>query len=56
MEPSRYYGQHGYLAHHDEMCGMLFARGAGIRRSRPAEMTATDVAPLAARWLGIDLR
>jgi predicted AlkP superfamily pyrophosphatase or phosphodiesterase len=54
-EPSRYYGQHGYLANHDEMCGMLFARGAGIRKTRGGEVPATAVAPMVARWLGIDL-
>ena len=54
-EPSRYYGQHGYLASHDEMCGMLFARGAGIRKTRRGEMAATSVAPMVARGLGIDL-
>ena len=54
-EPSRYYGQHGYLASHDEMCGMLFARGAGIKKSRRGEISATAVAPMIARWLGFDL-
>ena len=54
-EPSRYYGQHGYLASHDEMCGMLFARGAGIKRTRLGEVAATDVAPMIARWLGFEL-
>ena len=56
LEPSRYYGQHGYLAHHDEMCGMLFARGAGIKRTRRAEMPVTAVAPMVASSLGIDLQ
>lgn len=53
---SRYYGQHGYLAHHDAMCGMLYARGAGIPSRRLAEVPATDVAPMVARWLGFELR
>ena len=54
-EPSRYYGQHGYLASHDEMCGMLFARGAGIGKTRGGEIPATAVAPMVARWLGFEL-
>ncbi len=54
-EPSRYYGQHGYLAAHDEMCGMLFARGAGIKKNRRGEIPATAVAPMVARWLGFEM-
>jgi predicted AlkP superfamily phosphohydrolase/phosphomutase len=53
--PSRYYGQHGFLAHHDAMCGMLFARGAGIKKKRVDELPATAVAPLVAQLLGITL-
>jgi predicted AlkP superfamily phosphohydrolase/phosphomutase len=55
LEPSRYYGQHGFLASHDAMCGVLFARGAGIKRTRLGEVAATDVAPMVARWLGFEL-
>jgi predicted AlkP superfamily phosphohydrolase/phosphomutase len=55
LAPSRYYGQHGYLASHDEMCGMLFARGAGIERRRLGEVAAVSVAPMVARWLGFEL-
>ena len=55
LEPSRYYGQHGFLASHDEMCGMLFARGAGVQRTHLGEIQVTEVAPMVARWLGIDL-
>jgi predicted AlkP superfamily phosphohydrolase/phosphomutase len=55
LEPSRYYGQHGFLASYDEMCGMLFARGAGIKRTRMGEVQATSVAPMVARWLGFEL-
>ncbi len=55
IEPSRYYGQHGFLAAHDEMCGMLFARGVGIQRTRIDEVPVTDVAPMIARWLGFEL-
>ena len=55
LEPSRYYGQHGFLASHDEMCGVLFARGAGIKKKRFGEVEATMVAPMIARWLGFEL-
>jgi predicted AlkP superfamily phosphohydrolase/phosphomutase len=54
LEPSRYYGQHGYLASHDGMCGMLFARGAGLERRRLAEVPVTAIAPTLARWLGFE--
>ncbi|MEJ2580198.1 MAG: alkaline phosphatase family protein [Acidobacteriota bacterium] len=54
LEPSRYYGQHGFLASHDEMCGMLFARGAGIEKARLGEIHLTEVAPMVARWLGFE--
>ncbi len=56
IAPTSYYGQHGYLAAHNAMCGMLFARGAGVRRRQLDELAATDVAPLVAAWLGFDLR
>ena len=55
LEPSRYYGQHGFLASHDEMCGVLFARGAGIKKKRFGEVGATEVAPMVASWLGFEL-
>jgi predicted AlkP superfamily phosphohydrolase/phosphomutase len=55
LEPSRHYGMHGFLASHDEMCGVLFARGAGIKKRRFGEVEATAVAPMIARWLGFDL-
>ncbi len=55
LEPSRYYGQHGFLASHDEMCGVLFARGVGIKKKRLGEVEATSVAPMVARWLGFEL-
>jgi predicted AlkP superfamily phosphohydrolase/phosphomutase len=55
LEPSRYYGQHGFLASHDEMCGVLFARGAGIKKTRFGEVGATEVAPMVASWLGFEL-
>jgi len=56
IAPSSYYAQHGYLARHDSMCGMLFARGAGIPRRQLPELAATEVAPMVARWLGFELR
>jgi predicted AlkP superfamily phosphohydrolase/phosphomutase len=55
LEPSLYYGQHGFLAAHDEMCGMLFARGAGIKRKRMGEVQTPVVAPMVARWLGFEV-
>ena len=55
ITPSRYYGQHGFLASHDEVCGMLFARGLGIKKKRADELPATAVAPLVAQLLGITL-
>ena len=55
ITPSRYYGQHGFLASHDEVCGMLFARGVGIKKKRADELPATAVAPLVAQLLGITL-
>jgi predicted AlkP superfamily phosphohydrolase/phosphomutase len=56
IEPSRYYGQHGYLAHHDAMCGVFAARGTGVPKLRRAELDVTEVAPLVAGWLGFELR
>ncbi len=53
ISPSRYYGQHGYLASHDALCGMLFARGGGIRPRRVEEMQGIQVAPLVKEWLGL---
>jgi hypothetical protein len=55
IEPTRYYGQHGNLAAHDELCGMLFIRGVGIKRRRADELPATAVAPLVAQLLGVTL-
>ena len=54
--PSSTYGQHGYLASHNAMCGVLFARGAGVVPAELEELPATEVAPLVARWLGFELR
>jgi len=54
IEPSRYYGQHGYLADHRAMDGILYARGVGVRPGT-GEMRTTEVAPLVASWLGFGL-
>lgn len=43
IEATKFYGQHGYLSHHPEMHGVLFARGAGIGRRKLDEMRLTDV-------------
>ncbi|MCP4899363.1 MAG: hypothetical protein GY906_20555 [bacterium] len=43
VEATKFYGQHGYLSHHPEMHGVLFARGAGVKKRRVDEMPATDV-------------
>jgi len=42
--PSRYYGQHGYLASHDPLCGIFFERGAGVLPGRVREVRSIDVA------------
>jgi predicted AlkP superfamily phosphohydrolase/phosphomutase len=55
ITPTRYYGQHGFLASHDEVSGMFFARGVGVEKKRVDELPATAVAPLVAKVLGIDL-
>ncbi len=52
VEASAYYGQHGYLASHNAMCGAFFARGSDVRVGSRDELAATDVAPLVASWLG----
>jgi hypothetical protein len=55
ISPSTYYGQHGYLSHHDAMAGMLFARGAGLGANRKKALDATEVARMVAVWLGLEL-
>jgi hypothetical protein len=42
VAPTAGSGQHGYLSHHDAMCGVLLARGAGIRRAERDEIGAVD--------------
>jgi hypothetical protein len=56
IAPSRYYGQHGYLATHNAVSGVFFARGADVEVGSSDEIHVTDVAPLVATWLGIELQ
>ena len=56
IEASPYYGQHGYLASHNAMCGAFFARGADVEVGSREELEATAVAPLVAAWLGFEMR
>lgn len=53
VQPSRYYGQHGYLNHYDALCGILMARGGPAGSGRLEEISAVDIAPRIRRWLGI---
>lgn len=53
IRPSRYYGQHGYLNHYDALCGIFMARGGPVRPGELREISALDIAPRIARWLGI---
>ncbi len=45
-EPTSYYAQHGYLNHHDALCGIFFARGAGVARKHRKELASIDVVPM----------
>lgn len=56
IRPSRYYGQHGYLNHHDALCGIFLARGTPAGRGRLKEIRAIDIAPKIESWLGISWR
>jgi hypothetical protein len=53
LTPTRYYGQHGFLAGHDGVCGMLFVRGVGIQKKWVDKLSAT--APLIAEYLRISI-
>ncbi|MCD4747877.1 MAG: alkaline phosphatase family protein [Thermoanaerobaculales bacterium] len=53
IRPSRYYGQHGYLNHHNALCGVFLARGAPAGRAKLEEIQAVDVEPMVAAWLGL---
>jgi hypothetical protein len=53
VQPTRYYGQHGHLSHHDALAAIFFARGAGIPDGRRKELQMVQVAPLVASWLGL---
>ena len=50
VSPTSASGQHGYLARHDAMCGVLLARGAGVRRTTRDEIGAVE-AGLWLQWL-----
>jgi predicted AlkP superfamily phosphohydrolase/phosphomutase len=53
-EPTRYYGQHGYLNTHPEMAAIWLARGAGVPHLRRAEDSLTHVAAFVTSLLGLD--
>jgi predicted AlkP superfamily phosphohydrolase/phosphomutase len=42
VAPTASNGQHGHLSQHDGMCGILLARGAGIRRATSDEIGAVE--------------
>jgi hypothetical protein len=42
VAPTAASGQHGHLSHHDAMCGVFLARGAGIRRAERDEIGAVE--------------
>lgn len=56
IQPSRYYGQHGYLNHHDALCGIFMARGRPAGRGRLTDIRATEIEPKLERWLGLSGR
>jgi predicted AlkP superfamily phosphohydrolase/phosphomutase len=56
IRPSRYYGQHGYLNHHDALCGIFMARGTAAGRGRLKEIQSIDIVPRVASWLGLSKR
>lgn len=53
VRPSRYYGQHGYLNHHEGLDGIFMARGAPAGRGKLKVVQAVEVAPRIESWLGI---
>lgn len=55
VRPTRYYGQHGYLNHHEGLDGIFMARGAPAGRGKLKVMQAVEVAPRIERWLGISV-
>ena len=55
VRPTRYYGQHGYLNHHEGLDGIFMARGAPAGRGKLKVMQAVEVAPRIESWLGISV-
>ncbi len=53
IRPIRYYGQHGYLNHHDALCGIFLARGVPAGKGKLKEIRSIDIAPRVAGWLGL---
>ncbi len=53
VRPSRYYGQHGYLNHYDDLCGIFLARGAPAGRGNLREIRSVEILPRVERWLGL---
>lgn len=56
IQPSRYYGQHGYLNHHDALCGIFMARGGPAGKGRIKEIRSVEIEPRLRRWLGLSGR
>lgn len=55
VRPARYYGQHGYLNHHEGLDGLFMARGVSAGRGKLKGMQAVEVAPMLEHWLGISI-
>jgi len=53
IRPTRYYGQHGYLNHYDDLRGIFLARGGPVKAGPIGPVEAVDIAGRVARWLGI---
>ncbi|HEY0593202.1 MAG TPA: alkaline phosphatase family protein [Thermoanaerobaculia bacterium] len=53
FEKTPYFGQHGYLAHHQELHAIFGAWGAAVAKPFPQALDQTEVAPWIARVLGI---
>jgi len=53
IRPSKFYGQHGYLNHYDELCGIFMARGGPVRPGEISEIKSIDIAGRISRWLGL---
>ncbi len=53
VAPTASNGQHGYLAHHDGMCGILLARGVGVRHGTRDELGAVEAGAWIRRLAGL---